>query len=206
MPESRLCRAIVVALLALTWAAAPARAHSGAAQGGPDRGVSIANLTHGQMRVIADYRRAILALAARLPAPDADYLRVLNHARIQRAFCGAGIMPAAITDEASPFNACSHAYLAATRDVLMRLRAVPRPDARVLDLAARIQHDMLMQGSALELCQYSADHFNTANTLRPNWRDALRHWPSLAAMAAAALTLAAMAWIAARALRLPTRT
>lgn len=192
----------VLRLLALFLSLASlAEAHSGGAPGGPQSGVAIANLTHGQMAVIARHDGAILALAASAAAPDQDFRRVLNYARIQKTYCAFGLMPRAVSDEASPFNHCSHAYLAAARDLLLRLKEMPGRAAAVDTLIRRIETEMIRNNSGLELCQYSAEGFNTAQTLTPDWGAALRHPPSLATLAALLLSLAALGLAARRFLR-----
>ncbi|MFT3688973.1 hypothetical protein [Paenirhodobacter sp.] len=146
----------------------------------PDDGVRIASLTHGQMAVIARYRGEILALADRRYPPDDTLRRLVNYARLQRAYCLWGLMPGTISDENSPFNSCAHAYLAATRAVLLRLDPTPQATA----LRQRIDDEMLLNGASLVLCAYSAEEFSTAVMVRPDWR---WHWPSVAVFAMLAL-------------------
>lgn len=172
-----LCLAIVVLL-----APSPCLAHGGRTAG-PVEGISISSLTHGQMAVLADYHEEILDLAARRGATDEPFRRVLNYTQIQYAFCMWGLAPRSIADERSPFNECSHAYLAATRDVLLRMREMPGSHAHVEALASRIDADMVRNRASLVLCQFSGEAFDTASMIYPDWRGIFTHLPSLAAFA-----------------------
>lgn len=149
----------------------------------PEDGIRIPSLTHGQMAVIDRHRAEILSRAARHYPPDETLRRLTNYAAIQRAWCLWGLMPGTVSDEASPFNICAHAYLAATRDALLRLDLLRPDDRAVSALVYRVDHDMIAEGSALALCQYSADGFSTALLIRPDWQNLPGHLPSLAALA-----------------------
>ncbi|WP_108130678.1 hypothetical protein [Gemmobacter caeni] len=159
-------------------------------------GVPIAEITHGQMPIIADHAGEILALAARV-AGDTDFARILNYARIQRAWCGWGLVPGSISDEISPFNACSHAWLAATRELILRMDAAGT-SAQARDLARRIDAEMLMSQTALDLCAYSASPYDTAGLVRPVWADVLRHPASLGSIGGVGLLALALAALALR--------
>ncbi|MDZ7904794.1 MAG: hypothetical protein U5N55_02760 [Cypionkella sp.] len=196
-------RSVFLVLSFMIAAAAPASAHSGRMPAGPDSGIAIPNITHGQMQVLYGFSAEVLDLAARQPGADETFRRILTHAHIQKTYCAMGLMPGAVSDEASPFNACSHAYLAATQDLLLRMAAMPSRSAAVDNLARRIDGAMMENGTALQLCQYSSDTFNTANILKPDWLAALVHVPSLAGLAGLAFAMAAMVWMAGRALRTP---
>lgn len=188
MPASRAWVAVVALALAAAFATG-ASAHVSKRGGGPVAGIPILEITHGQMPIIAGHTREILALADRQFDPDPDFQRVLNYAKIQRAFCLWGLVPGSISDEASPFNACSHAYLAASRDLLLRMVATGR-DSRAADLAERINYQMMLSSTALDLCSYSATPYDTASTVRPIWSDVPRHTASLTSLLAVAALLA----------------
>jgi hypothetical protein len=143
-------------------------------------GIEISSLTHGQMAVISRYRGAILAMAGRHYPPDDTLRRLANYAEIQRFWCFWGLMPGSVTDEASPFNLCAHAYLAAGRDALLRLQKLRPADRNLQALVHRIEADMIGSGASLILCEYSAGGFNTAQLIRPDWSKLLQHMPSLA--------------------------
>lgn len=188
-----LCGAVLL-LIALQTGVAPA--HVPGAGGAPVAGVPIAEITHGQMPVIARHGSEILALAARQPAATEDFQRVLNYARIQRAYCLWGLVPGSISDESSPFNACSHAYLAALRDLLLRMTAAGGTPAAV-DLARRVDRDMIASSTALAYCNHSATPYDTAIVVRPVWADMAGHPASAASLGSlAALLIWAVAMFA----------
>ncbi|MDZ7927698.1 MAG: hypothetical protein U5L46_11705 [Agrobacterium sp.] len=182
-------------------AAAPAFAHSGRMSTAPDSGIAIPNITHGQMQVLYWFSAEVLDLAARQPGADETFRRILTHAHIQKTYCAMGLMPGAVSDEASPFNACTHAYLATTQDLLLRMIAMPSRSAAVGNLVRRIDMEMIENGTALQLCQYSSDNFNTANILKPDWLAALTHLPSFASMTALGMLLAALTFAISRLVR-----
>lgn len=180
----------VMALAFACGLAAGAKAHVSGRGGGPATGVLIPEITHGQMPIIATSVSEILALADRQFDPGPEFRRVLNYAKIQRTYCLWGLVPGSISDEASPFNACSHAYLAASRDLLLRMVADGR-DGPAADLAMRINYQMMLSSTALDLCSYSATPYDTASTVRPVWSDVPRHGASLASLLSIAALLAA---------------
>ena len=149
-------------------------AHVPGSGGGPFAGVPIAGITHGQMPVIARHGSDIPALAARQPAATAAFQRVLNYARIQRAHCLWGLVPGSISDEISPFNLCSHAYLAAMRDLLLRMTAGGGTPA-VVDLEHRVGTDMIASSTALQFCNHSAAPYDTATVVQPVLADIAGH-------------------------------
>ena len=63
-------------------------------------------------------------LASRAVDTSEPFRRVLNYAEIQYSYCLWGRMPGSVTDEESPFNECAHAYLAATKAVLLAMATV----------------------------------------------------------------------------------
>lgn len=168
----------------------PAAAHHLAS--GSGRGVAIPSLMHGQMEIYARHWDEILALATRDPAPSAGFSRVLNFARIQKAWCLWGLAPGALRDEESPFNECSHAYLAAARSLLddLRERAAPASDAD--SLAATIERELVEVGAQL-VCGFSGEEFHTADHIVPAWSAIARHPPSLALLASASMAMLGLA-------------
>jgi hypothetical protein len=199
----RLAGRVLVFALGVSMASGVAYAHSGNVQAGPDSGVEIPGVTHGQMAVIDRFSGRITDLASRQFAPDKDFRRILNYARIQQTYCAWGLMPGGVSDEASPFNACSHAYLAALQDILVRMTAMSPPDPRVATLARSVDVAMIEAGSALVLCAFSTETFNTALILKPDWWAVPYHQASLASLLAAAVIAIAMIAAAARFLRAP---
>jgi hypothetical protein len=171
-------RIVLIALAALLLAG-PARAHHARPLSEAEKaGVAIANLTHGQMRVMAGWRAPILALAATVFRPDWSLHRLLVHEEIQFHACAFGLMPGAITDEASPFNECSHAYLATDLEILRRLTTSEERGGEARALMDKVSLDMATNADALLGCQYSGESFNTASTVYPDFAGIPRHWPS----------------------------
>jgi hypothetical protein len=161
----------------------PAWAHS-RAPSAPGDGIAIPNLTHGQMAVIAGYRAAILDLAARQSRTDPVLRRLRNFADIQHTYCLWGMVPGSLGDERSPFNECTHAYLAATQALLLHMRAIGGDPAGPANaLAARIETDMLRNSASLVLCRHSGEAFNTADIISPRWSEIPSHTGSLASLA-----------------------
>ncbi|MGB3644980.1 MAG: hypothetical protein WBG88_09995 [Mesorhizobium sp.] len=175
--------AAVPALIALLAFMPAANAH-GFRPAGPAEGIRIESLTHGQMAVLARYRGQIMNLAASRTDTDEPFRRVMNYASIQFSVCLWGLAPGSISDEASPFNECAHAYLAATRSVLMRMQAMAGPHPRVDALASRIDADMVRNRASLVLCQFSDEAYHTGSVVYPHWPGAFSHPPSLAALGA----------------------
>jgi hypothetical protein len=166
--------AIATALLG----SAPAWAHQTST--GSTSGISIPSLTHGQMAVISQYRGEILALADRqIARSDDTFFRLRNYVDLQYLYCAWGLVPGSVTDEASPFNECSHAYLAGVRALLLYMRTMPGDQSAVHALVDRLERDMLANNASLVLCQYSNEAFNTANHISPHWGDVPFHGPSV---------------------------
>lgn len=141
-------------------------------------GIRIPSLTHGQMAVIAANKAAILELAERQTHADDTLKRLINFVNIQFSFCLWGLVPGSIADDASPFNECSHAYLAATRSLLVHMQATA--DSPAVDaLTTKIDREMLQNNASLTLCRYSDEPFNTALVISPQWSDVLFHLPTL---------------------------
>jgi hypothetical protein len=178
-----------VAVLLFLAPTLPATAHHQSHAGpAPDDAILIPTITHGQMRVIANNRTAILALADRQVPTDRELRRLRGFIDIQFSACLWGRIPASLTDEASPFNECSHAYLAATQALLLHLQDMPGDRASAHALAEKIELEMLAGGTALRMCRYSDQPFNTAEVIAPDWSAIPWHWPSLLTFLGLALT------------------
>lgn len=180
--------AIALAFL-LSAIALPAWAHS-RAPGGPTSGISIPSLSHGEMAVIAAHRGDIIDLALRAADTNEDFRRVLNYAQIQYSYCLWGVVPGSIGDEESPFNECAHAYLAATKAVLLQMRTMPGEAAAAGDIVSAIDVELIERQLSLILCRFSGEAFNTADVIRPDWSGIPRHPASMASFTLAALLLA----------------
>lgn len=173
------CIRIILASLGLLWlGSSDAAAHSPRVPQDTS-GISIPSLTHGQMAVIAAHRNDIHVLASWVAGKDGDVRRLMAFSRKQYVRCFWGLMPGSIADEASPMNECSHAYLAADRAMLIRMRALPFWRDRAVALFDTVENDMIRSGASLVLCVFSATPFNTASLVEPDWHDLVRHKPSL---------------------------
>jgi hypothetical protein len=177
----------------LTLVATGAAAH-GAPPGGPTSGISVPSVGHGEMSVISDYRGRILDLAAGAVDTNEDFRRVLNYAQIEYAYCLWGTVPGSISDENSPFNECSHAYLAATKDVLLRMRSMRDEKQAAAELVSEIDSLLIARQLSLVLCQFSREAFNTADIIRPDWSAIPLHPASMASFSVIALLLLAGIW------------
>lgn len=161
-------------------------------------GVSIPNLTHGQMRVIANNLGAILDVADQEFAPDPTTQKLQSFISLQYFFCFRSWMPGSVTDEDSPFNECSHAYLAGAQALLLHLKSLPGRRRAVEALASRIELEMLSNNTSLVLCRYSDEPFNSSEVLMPHWADFPSHPPTMMAIGGFAMTLLAGCWALAR--------
>jgi hypothetical protein len=178
-PSRNLSRsAILLSLIACFLQASEIRAH-GLRMPVDTSGVTVPALTHGQMATISGYRGEIDTLASWIAPRDAEVRKLLAFSRAQYARCVWGLMPRSIVDEASPFNECSHAYLAADRAMLMRMKGLPYFPQIAADLYDRVETAMILNQSSIVLCLYSASAFNTASLVNPDWHDLLLHRPTL---------------------------
>ncbi|MDX8454604.1 hypothetical protein RFM98_17730 [Mesorhizobium sp. VK9D] len=182
----------MAALLALLTAAS-AQAHSGSSTP-PPPGIQIPSLTHGQMAVIARYRGDILDLARRQTVTDPTFRRLYNHGNLQYTYCLWGLMPGSLGDEESPFNECSHGYLATAKALLTYMATMPSAERDARALISDIDADMVRSGASWILCQFSGESFSTGAVVEPRWRDMFFHLPSLAALLAVTAVLIAGGW------------
>ncbi|WP_028749298.1 hypothetical protein [Rhizobium mesoamericanum] len=169
--------------------------------GGSHTGIAIAEISHGEMIMIAEHHARIIDLAARATDTTEPFRRVLNYAQIQHAYCLWGKMPGSVTDEASPFNECSHAYLAATKALLLSMRSMRGEAAEAETIVSAIDAGMVLRGLALITCEFSGEAFNSANIVRPVWKDIPLHLASMATLTGLLVTLLAAACCGRRLLR-----
>jgi hypothetical protein len=162
-------------------AAGSALAHS-RSDGGSHAGLDIPEISHGEMAVMSDYRSGIVDLASRAVDTNEPFRRVLNYAEIQYSYCLWGRMPGSVTDEESPFNECAHAYLAATKAVLLSMREMPREAAAAGEIISAVDADMVRRGLALISCRFSDEAFNTADIVKPRWSEIPFHAASMASL------------------------
>jgi hypothetical protein len=142
-------------------------------------GIAIPNISHGEMAILASYRAEIVALAHQVRQPQPDFTTLLRYTGIQYADCLWGVVPGSISDEASPFNECSHAYLAASKALLLTMRSLPEVGDKAESLISRIDAEVTLTGAAFIGCLYSGEEFNTASLVRPQWLSSLFHPPTL---------------------------
>lgn len=185
-----LAAGIILAAVLISLVATRAEAH-GSRAAGPAKGIAIASLTHGQMAVMALYRGAITALAEQQSQTDPTFRRLLNHGNLQYTYCLWGLMPGSLSDERSPFNECSHAYLATTKTLLDYMKGMPATRGPAEELISRIDADMVRGGASWVLCQYSGEAFSTGELVEPRWQDILAHLPTLFTLLGAALAVVA---------------
>ena len=185
--RSPLLTAFATAALFLAVAGnALAHSRSGA---GSHAGLDIPEISHGEMAMISDYRSGIIDLASRAVDTDEPFRRVLNYAEIQYSYCLWGRMPGSVTDEESPFNECAHAYLAATKAVLMSMREMPREAVAAGEIISAVDAGMARRGLALITCRFSGEGFNTADIVRPRWSGIPFHAASMASLTGLAALL-----------------
>jgi hypothetical protein len=187
---------IPLCLLSSLLAAGSASAHS-RDSAGSHAGIDIPEISHGEMAVLSDYRSRIIDLASQATDTDEPFRRVLNYAEIQYSYCFWGRMPGSVTDEASPFNECAHAYLAATKAVLLSLRDRPREAAEAGAIVSAVDVEMVRRGLTLIGCRFSGEGFNTADIVSPRWSEVPAHPASLGTLSGLA-ALAGMAFLALR--------
>ncbi len=175
--------AVPLAVIGLCLSCFPAKfaeGHNADAKGGT-RGITIPNIAHGQAGIMAEYRDAVLALAGKQVSPDAKLRTLLNFTNLQFTYCLWGLVPGSLSNEESAFNSCSHAYLAATRELLLHLQIVADDHQAAERLAETINMKMLLSGTALQLCRNSLGNFSTAEIIYPVWAD-IRVNPILAVL------------------------
>lgn len=170
--------------------AGSAFAHSRSGEGSYG-GLPVSEISHGEMAVISDYRSRIMDLAASAVDTNELFRRVLNYAEIQYSYCLWGRIPGSVTDEESPFNECAHAYLAATKAVLLAMRGMPQVAVAAGEIASAVDVDMVKRGLSLVTCRFSGEGFNTADVVRPRWSEIPLHPASMASLSGFAAILAA---------------
>lgn len=132
-------------------------------------GVTIPSISHGEMAVLSRYRGEVLNLAEESGQGDAEIRALVMFTGLQSANCAWGLVPGSVTDEANPLNECAHAELAGVKAILFRLRDLPAAQPMAGDLVSRIDRDMTLAGAALIQCEFSAEGFNTASPVVPDW-------------------------------------
>jgi hypothetical protein len=161
--------------LSLLAACTPVRAHHQPPHEGAIIGVAIPAITHGEMLVVAKYRAQILGLAARQPRTDPTLRRLSDFVGLQRFACFWGLVPGSLSDEISPFNECSHAYLAGARALLSHMVAMPGDQSSARALEAKIDTEIASDPAFSVLCSNSRETFDSGIIIGPDWQLAPVH-------------------------------
>lgn len=185
----RLARLALLLIGLASWAST-AEAHGGSGSSLNPGGIEIPSSSHGELVVLEGYYGRIMALADSAASTNPQFRKLVNFAHIQRYYCLWGMAPGAASDENSPFNQCTHAYLSAAKQVLISMRDMPGLAPRANELLSDLDADMVRRGEMLIGCQYSADVFSTTNVAGPNWELLWQHPKTLAAAAAPLAALA----------------
>jgi hypothetical protein len=199
------CRAIVrralcclVVAAAIIMVAAPARAHHPRPADGALIGVAVPAIGHGEMLVVARYRSDILDLAQRQVRTDPTLRRLSGFVSLQYFACLWGLVPGSLTDEASPFNECSHAYVAGTRALLAHIGTMPGDQSAAKVLEDRIAADIAADPVFAALCSNSSETFDSGVIIGPEWRLAPSHLPTVLSCLSLLGLAAAGAWLLSR--------
>jgi hypothetical protein len=162
---------------------APAFAHN-AASDGPIVGVAIPAIAHGEMSVVAGYRKQVLDLAARQAVTDPTFRKLSGFVSLQYFACFWGLIPGGLSDENSPFNECSHAYLAGIRSLLAHMTGMPGNQVPARELEAHLVAEIASDPAYGVLCSNSSETFDSAVVIGPDWRLAPAHRPTVLTFAA----------------------
>ena len=168
----------LIAVLSIL-AVAPAGAHHQGSNNGPIRGVSIPAISHGEMPVVARYRSQVLELAARQPVTDPTLRRLTGFVNLQTFACFWGLVPGSLSDEQSPFNECSHAYLAGTRALLAHMTVMAGNQSAAKELEARMAAEIAGDPNRNAVCSNSNETFDSADVIGPDWQLAPMHVPTV---------------------------
>lgn len=178
--------AAVLAMLVI----APATAHH-QSNDGPIRDVAISAISHGEMPVVARYRSRIVELAARQPVTDPTLRRLAGFVSLQHFACFWGLVPGSLADEQSPFNECSHAYLAGARALLAHMTEMPGNQSAAKELEARIDAEIAADPTSRAVCSNSSQTFDSADVIGPDWQLAPLHAPTALTFSVLAILMAA---------------
>ena len=177
----------IVSMLAVT----PVDAHQQGSNDGPIRGVAIPPISHGEMPIVAKYRSQVLDLAARQPVTDPTLRRLTGFVSLQTFACFWGLVPGSLTDEPSPFNECSHAYLAGARELLVHMTAMPGNQSAAKELEARMEAEIAANPDRNVVCSNSGEIFDSADVIGPDWQLAPLHLPTVLTFSAFVALVAA---------------
>jgi hypothetical protein len=171
-------RFLLIAVLSML-AVSPVSAHHQASNDGPIRGVAIPAISHGEMLVVARHRSQVLDLAARQPVTDPTLRRLAGFVSLQTFECFWGLVPGSLSDEKSPFNECTHAYLAGVRALLAHMTAMPGNQSAAKELEARMAVEIASDPGTNVVCSNSGETFDSADVIGPDWQLAPVHVPTV---------------------------
>ena len=183
-------RSLLIAVLSIL-VITPAGAHHQGSSDGPIRGVAIPAISHGEMPVIAKYRSQILELAARQPVTDSTLRRLTGFVSLQFFTCFWGLVPGSLSDEQSPFNECSHAYLAGVRALLVHMTAMSGNQSAAREIEARMNAEIAANPDRNVVCSNSSQIFDSADVIGPDWQLAPMHVPTVLTFSAFVVLVAA---------------
>ncbi|MGY3698801.1 MULTISPECIES: hypothetical protein [Bradyrhizobium] len=158
---------------------APAWAHHQIVRKGPVVGIAIPAIAHGEMLVIAKYRATILDQATHHLQTDPIFLRLAGFVSLQYFACVWGLVPGSLTDEGSPFNECSHAYLAGARALLAHMAEMSDGQSAAKALQERINTELSSDPAFGAICSNSAETFDSGVIVWPDWGIAFTHSPTV---------------------------
>jgi hypothetical protein len=200
-------RSGLVAAFSMLAASMPVSAHHQPPREGPNVGVVIPAITHGEMLVVAKYRAEILDLAAHQPRTDPTLRRLAGFVSLQRFACFWGLVPGSLSDETSPFNECSHAYVAGARALLGHMVAMPGDQFTARALEARIETEIAGDPASSVLCSNSSEAFDSGIVIGPDWQLTPAHLPTILSFLALVVIAAVGACVPLlRSLRAPRRS
>lgn len=184
----------VIALLMLFMLSipTPSSAHHQKAGGGAAIGMAIPSVAHGE--VLAEYRAQILDLAAKQPRTDITLRRLAGFVEMQYFVCFWGLVPGSLSDEESPFNECSHAYVAGAHALLTHMAEMPGDQSAARALAARIEAKLASDPMSGTLCSNSTKDFDIGVIVKPNWQLIATHPPTVLALTAALVVTTVGLW------------
>jgi hypothetical protein len=187
-------RACLIAIILMVAASTPVRAHHQPLYKGAHVGVAVPAITHGEILVVAKYRVQILDLAARQPRTDPTLRRLAGFVSLQHFACFWGLVPGSLSDETSPFNECSHAYVAGARALLAHMVEMPGDQSAARALKARIETELASDPAFGVLCSNSREAFDSGIVIGPDWQLAPAHLPTILSFFALVVLAAAGFW------------
>ena len=184
----------LIAVVSMLATSTPVWAHHQPQHEGANVGVAIPAITHGEMFVVAKYRVQILDLAARQPRTDPTLRRLAGFVNLQHFACFWGLVPGSLSDETSPFNECSHAYVAGARALLAHMIEMPGDQSLARALKARIETEVASDPAFSVLCSNSSEAFDSGIVIGPDWQLAPAHLPTILSFFALVVLAAAGFW------------